>query len=155
MSQHEIASWIYLAVLLLILVSYLSVHIPYALRYLRRKNWPSADATVQNFTTGAINRGRNCIVPARFVGYAFKFQEQSFGGYFVVVGEKSALEDLSKNLQGRSLQVRYNPSDPSTSLLVDYKDPRFGGLLASQDPDWLDQAPSFDLQDALRGQNSQ
>ena len=41
---------------------------------------------------------------------------------------------------------------PGTSLLVDYKDAHFGGLLASQDPDWLDQAPAFDLQDAHRGQ---
>ena len=153
MSQSDIAKWIYVAALFLILVSYLAVHIPYALRYLRRKNWPSANATVQNFTTGAINRGKNCIVPARFVGYAFKVQEQRFGGYFVVLGEKSALEELSKNLQGCSLPVRYDPSDPTTSLLVDYKDARFGGLLASQDPDWLDQAPAFDLQDALRGQS--
>ena len=154
MSQSGIANWIYVAALFLILLSYLAVHIPYALRYLRRKNWPSANATVQNFTTGAINRGKNCIVPARFVGYAFKVQEQRFGGYFVVIGKESALEELPKNLQGCSLQVRYHPSDPTTSLLVDYKDARFGGLLASQDPDWLDQAPAFDLQDALRGRDS-
>ena len=94
------------------------------------------------------------MVPARFVGYAFKVQEQRFGGYFVLIGKESALEELPKNLQGCSLQVRYDPSDPTTSLLVDYKDARFGGLLASQDPDWLDQAPAFDLQDALRSQDS-
>lgn len=154
MHQSDIANWIYVAALFLILVSYLAAHIPYGLRYLRRKNWPIADAAVQNFTTGAVNRGKNWTVPARFVGYAFKVQEQRFGGYFVVLGKESALEGVRKNLQGCSVQIRYDPSDPATSLLVDYKDPRFAGLLASQDPDWLDQAPAFDLQDALRDQNS-
>jgi hypothetical protein len=155
MKQSDFANWIYVAALLLILVSYVGLRIPYALRYFRRKNWPSTNATVQNFTTGAVNRGKNWIVPARFVGYAFKIQEQRFCGYFVVLGKEGALEDVRKNLQGRSLQIRYDPSDPTTSLLVDYKDARFGGLLASQDPEWLDQAPAFDLQDALRGQSSQ
>jgi hypothetical protein len=63
MRQSDIANWTYVTALFLILVSYPAVHIPYALRYLRRKNLPSGNATVQNFTTGAINRAKNFTVP--------------------------------------------------------------------------------------------
>jgi hypothetical protein len=151
MSQSDIASWTFVGVFLFILLWYVAARIPYGWRYLRRKNWPSANAVIQNFTSGAINRGRNCIVPACFVGYAFEVQEKRFGGYFVLIGKESTLQESRKNLKGSSVQIRYEPSDPDISLLVDYKDSRFEGLMASQDPDWLNQAPAFDLQDALRG----
>ena len=68
----------------------------------------------------------------------------------MVVGEESALEKLAKDLRGGSLQIRHDPSDPTISLLADYTDSRFGGLQVSQNPDWLNQASTFDLQDVLR-----
>jgi hypothetical protein len=143
--------WIEVVGLSLILVWYLSVQIPYLLRYLRRKNWPSADAIVQKGTIAVISLGRNSAIPACFMGYAFKVQGERYGAYFVVVGNKDALQKIHESLAGAPLQIRYNPSDPNVSLLADYKDFRFEGLKASQDPDWLNQAPTFDLQDAIRG----
>jgi hypothetical protein len=151
MGQVDIARWIYVAALSAILAWYLSVHIRYALKYRARKSWPGAEAIIQRGTIGLINRGRNCIVPASFIGYAFKVQGERYAGYFVLLGQESTLQILNQKLTGALLQVRYDPSDPNVSLLLDYKDFRFEGLTASQDPDWLNQAPTFDLQDAIRG----
>jgi hypothetical protein len=81
----------------------------------------------------------------------FKVQGERYGAYFVVVGKKDVLQKVNENLAGAPIQIRYNPSDPDVSLLVDYKDFRFEGQKASQDPDWLNQAPTVDLQDAIRG----
>ncbi len=144
------ADWIRVAILFALLMWVLWIYIPYGLRYFRRKNWPSADAAIQSSTIGKISSKNSCL-PACFVGYGFKVQEERFGGYFVLTGKEDSLEELRKNLRGISLQVRYDPSDPNISLLSDYRDTRFAGLKASQDPRWLNQAPPPDLEDALRG----
>ncbi len=151
MSRVGSGGWIEVLFFSSILVWYLLSEIPYLLRYCRRKSWPSADAIIQKGTMGRINRGRNCIVPACFVGYVFKVQGERYGGYFVLVGSEGTLQKILENLAGAPLQIRYNPSDPNISLLIDYKDLRFEGLKTSQDPEWLNQAPAFDLQDAIRG----
>ena len=134
-----------------LLVWILSIEIPYLLKYLRRKNWPSANATIQKGAMGRISRGKGGFIPACFIGYTFKVQDERYAAYFVLVGNEEALEKLNKNLSGGSLEIRYDPSDHNISLLVDYHDFRFAGLTASQDPEWLSQAPSFDLQDVIRG----
>ncbi len=151
MSQSGIAQWIYPSFLFILLAWYLSIQIPYLVRYCRRKNWPSADATIQKGTMGLINRGRNSFVPACFLGYAFKVEGERYAGYFVLIGKAATLRQIREQLDGKPIQIRYSPSDPNTSLLMDHKDLRFEGLKASQDPDWLNQAPTFDLQDAIRG----
>lgn len=142
--------WFQVVLFSAVLIWYLSVQIPYLLKYLRRKNWPSADATIQRGAMGRVRQGKSTI-PACFIGYAFKVEGVRYGAYFVLVGKEDILQKVSKDLAGSSVQVRYDPSNPNTSLLVDYKDFRFAGLSASQDPDWLNQAPAFDLQDAIRG----
>jgi hypothetical protein len=52
----------------------------------------------------------------------------------------------------RSRPVSAHPqlNTPNISFLVDYKDFRFNGLKATQSPQFLNQAPPFDLQDAIR-----
>jgi hypothetical protein len=66
-------------------------------------------------------------------------------------GNEATLQRLYRGLAGASLQIRYSQSDPSISFLEDYKDVRFEGLKATQSPELLNQAPAFDLQDAIRG----
>jgi hypothetical protein len=143
--------WFEVVLLSVILVWYLSFRIPYLLKYCRRKSWPTADAAIQKGTLGLISHGKYGSVPACFMGYVFKVQGERYGAYFVLVGNKDTLQKIHESLAGEPLQIRYNPSDPNVSLLVDYKDLRFEGLKASQDPDWLNQAPTIDLQDAIRG----
>jgi Protein of unknown function (DUF3592) len=150
MSRYGSDGWFQVVVFSALLVWILSVQIPYLLKYLRRKNWPSADGTIQKGAMGRISRGKG-FIPACFIGYAFKVQGERYGAYFVLVGNENTLHKVNEDLTGTILQIHYDPSDPNTSLLVDYRDFRFAGLTASQDPDWLRQAPAFDLQDAIRG----
>jgi hypothetical protein len=63
---------------------------------------------------------------------------------------EATVQTLHKCLSGASIQIWYNPSDPNTSFLVNYSDFRFEELKATQNPEWLNQAPAFDLQDAIR-----
>jgi len=142
--------WFQVVLYSAILIWYISVQIPYLLKYCRSKNWPTANATIQRGTMGRVSQGRSTI-PACFIGYAFKVEGVRYAGYFVLAGKEDILQKVSKDLAGSSLQVRYDPSNPNTSLLVDCKDFRFAGLRASQDPYWLNQAPAFDLQDTIRG----
>jgi hypothetical protein len=57
---------------------------------------------------------------------------------------------VQSNLAGVAIEVRFSPSDPSVSYLVDLRDTRFGGLAATQNPEWLSQAPEFHIGDAIR-----
>jgi hypothetical protein len=151
MSRYGSNGWFQVIMFSALLVWILSIQIPYLLKYLRRKNWPSGNATIQKGAMGRISRGRGGFIPACFIGYTFKVQGERYAAYFVLVGNEEALEKVNKGLSGGSLQIRYDPSDPNISLLVDYDDFRFAGLRASQDPDWLRQAPAFNLQDVIRG----
>jgi hypothetical protein len=85
------------------------------------------------------------------MGYAYSIHGIRYAAFFALYGNKVSVETAKNALVGAPLQVRYNPADPNISFLVDYNDFRFEGLNATQNPDTLNQAPSFDLQDTLRG----
>ena len=73
-----------------------------------------------------------------------------YGGFFALYGDEIHVSEMSGRLAGGSILIRYDPSDPGVSYLADYNDPRFDGLTATQNPEWLDQSPVFDLQDVIR-----
>ena len=84
------------------------------------------------------------------MGYAYNVQGTRFAGYFALYGDEFIVKKLHESLASTSIQIRYNPSDPYISFLVNYDDFRFEGLNATQSPELLNQAPAFDLQDAIR-----
>jgi hypothetical protein len=84
------------------------------------------------------------------MGYAYIVQGMRYAGFFAIYGEDSRVRKLSDGLAGGPIQIRYNPSDPNISYLVGCHDSRFDGLAATQNPEWLEQSPAFDLQDAVR-----
>lgn len=115
----------------------------------RREHWPVTDASIQRGAIGVVLPGRNSF-PAAFMGYAFEVKGVRYANYFVVFGSsESRVHNVHRQLPGALLSVRYDPSDPNTSFLVNYNDGRFGGLTASQDAIFLASAPAFDLQDTL------
>ena len=67
----------------------------------------------------------------------------------IFVDEEKA-SGLEKELLGKTIRIRYMPTDPSISYLDDRYEPRFGWRGASQNPRWLSQAPAFDLADTMR-----
>ena len=84
------------------------------------------------------------------MGYAYIVQGVQYAGFFALYDDDSHVRKLSDGLSGDTVQIRYNPSDPNVSFLVDRNDSRFEGLAATQNPEWLEQSPAFDLQDAVR-----
>jgi len=151
MSPSNAFEWFWLLIMYSILGSWSFVQIRYLLGRYRRNRWPSADAAIQKGAVGKISFGKGGTAPASFMGYAYNVQGVRYAGFFALYGDEVTVQKLHNTLAGAPLQVRYNPSDPNISFLLDYKDLRFEGLKATQSPEWLNQAPSFDLQDAIRG----
>src|SRR6267142_312437 len=68
---------------------------------------------------------------------------------FVIFCDRDKSAQLQKELPGATLKVRYKLSDSNVSYLADRQDPRFGWQGASQNPEYLDQTPTFDLDGAV------
>ena len=100
---------------------------------------------------GGISIGRGGSISAYFVGYVFKVGETKYAGIFALYGDDVLLQTAHKTLAGRIIQIRFDPSSPDNSLLVNTDSATFEGLTVTQDPEWLNQAPAFDLQDTIRG----
>jgi hypothetical protein len=150
MSRHYTFEWASLLFLSLALGWWYFVQIRFLLRRFRSKRWPTIDATLQMGAVGRISFGRGASSPAIFMGYASIVQGVRYAGLIALYGADSQVRKLHDGLTGGPIQIRYNPSDPNVSYLVDYKDSRFDALAATQNPEWLDQSRAFDLLDAVR-----
>ena len=150
MTRDSTFGWITLLTLLSVLVWWYVVQLRYFLRRYRSKGWPILTATLQKGAVGRIPRGKGASVPAAFMGYAYIVQGVRYAGFFALYGEDRKVHRVHDGLPGAEIQVRYRPSDPNVSLLMNYTDPRFDGLAATQNPDMLSASPAFDLQDSVR-----
>jgi hypothetical protein len=150
MSEPGTFDWIFLLAMMFVLGWWYFVQAVYFVRRLRSRRWPTADATIQKGALGGVSVGRGASVPASFMGYAFVVNNVRYAGLFAVCGDQPFLHRLSQSICGQTIQIRYNPSDPNMSFLVDYYDPRFGGKVATQNPERLESAPPFDIQDTIQ-----
>jgi hypothetical protein len=137
-------------ILLTVLASWYSRQLRYFLRLHRAKRWPVVAATLQKGAIGRVPVGKGASVPAAFLGYAYIVQGVRCAGFCALYGDDAKVRRLHDDLPGEEIQVRCDPSDPNVSFLKDYDDPRFDGLRATQNPDWLSRCPEFNLQDAVR-----
>jgi hypothetical protein len=151
MRQPDVFDWVFYAIMFSVLGYWAFAQIRYLVRRSRRSRWPTVDAVIQKGAVGAIPMGKGQPIPASFMGYAYVVQGVRYAGFFALLGNETLTQTLYDNLAGSAIQIHYDPSDPNVSFLEDYKDFRFGGLKATQSPDTLQYAPSFDLQDAIRG----
>jgi hypothetical protein len=85
------------------------------------------------------------------MGYPFKVDGARYAGVFAIYGDETRTLRLNQGLNGSPVKIRYSPADPNISCLVSDGDSRFEQLAVTQNPDWVNQAPAFDLQDAIRG----
>jgi len=150
MSRNYTLEWTLLLVSLVAIGWWYVVQIRFLLRRYRSKLWPVIDATLQKGAVGRISFGRGASCPATFMGYAYSVQGVRYAGFVALYGDDDRINELHDHLTGAAIQIRYNPSDPNISYLVDYNGARFEGLVATQNPEWLDQSPACDLQDAIR-----
>jgi len=147
------SSWIWRIIVLPFLAWVLFTQIRFMVRQYRSVGWPVIDATIQKGPTGfvPIGSGRGQGTPAYFVGYAFRVNDSTYTGLFALYGSRDDVERVRKSFSDGSIRVRYNPANPSISYLNELNDPRFGRLARTQNPQHLAKAPSFDLQDIMRG----
>ncbi len=150
MSENEIFEWISLFLLFLLVVWWLSAQVRHLIRRHASHRWPITTAVVRKGAVGTISFGRGATSPAAFLGYSFVVQGTRYAGIFAVYGAEDLVLTSQNNLAGVSLNVRFNPSDPNMSYLVDLYDVRFAGLIATQNPEWLDQSPAFSIGDAIQ-----
>jgi hypothetical protein len=150
MSEPGIFDWIFFLTLMLWLGWWYFIQAVYYFRRLRSRRWPTEEAIIQRGAFGGISVGRGPSIPASFLGYAFVVNSVRYAGVFAICGDQAFLHRLNDRLNGQTIKIRYNPSDPNMSFLVDYYDPRFGGKVATQNPERLESAPPFDIQDATR-----
>ena len=85
-----------------------------------------------------------------FLDTRFTIQDVRYAGLFAIIANEEHAHKLQNNLADGLVLIRYDPADPNTSLIVAAYDPRFEGLVATQNPEWLDQAPAFPLMNLVR-----
>ena len=103
--------------------------------YLRRflsKRWPMASAIIRKGFIGVVSRGAG----AGFYEYAFAVREGQYLGKFIIIDSWEHAEQLQKKLEGLPISIRYCPTNPAVSLLVNLYDSRFDGRSATQNPYW-------------------
>jgi hypothetical protein len=94
--------------------------------YLRRflsRRWPIVSATIRKGFIGTVSRGAG----AGFYEYAFALKEGQYSGKFIIIDSWEHAEKLQEKLDGLLISIRYCPSNPAVSLLVDLYDSRFDG----------------------------
>ena len=151
MSESGTSEWIFRLALVLFFISFFFVQIRYLLRRYRSYRWPTLLATVQKGSIGKIIFSKGVSHSATFLAYVYLIEGVRYAGFFALYGATDLVGRVNESLAGETIQVRYGPSDPGTSFIVEYNDPQFGGLTATQNPKWLGQTPPVDLQDAIRG----
>lgn len=116
--------------------------------YLRRelsRNWPTVTATIKQGYVGVIDRGAG----AGFFTYVFTVNGVEYSGRFVLPDNWGHAEKFQRKLDGLPLLIKFRPSNPKVSLLANFYDPLFEGLVATQNPYWYLNAREKDSMLAL------
>jgi hypothetical protein len=149
MNGTELFSWLSLLFLFGLMAGWYVTQGRHLVQQYSSRKWPSIEAVIQRGAIGPVNMGKGAVNGC-FLGYSFQAAETRYAGFFVIFCDHDKSAQLQKELPGATLQVRYKRSDPNVSYLADRQDPRFGWQGASQNPEYLNQAPPFDLKDAVR-----
>jgi hypothetical protein len=117
-----LSSGLSLLILFFIIGWWYLVQIRYFLQRLRSKSWPAVDAILQKGCLAKISFGEGASAPATFFGYAYIVHGVRYAGFFALYGSDIQVRKLQNVLVDCPIQIRYNPSDPNVSFLVEYRD---------------------------------
>ena len=106
-------------------------------------------ATIQRGGVAMINTPTGIYARVGFFGYSYTVDGSQYAGLFAILCDPQDSERFQQKLSGGKIQIRYNPSNPETSFVENLRDPRFEGYKASQDPNWLSQAPDAGIRDPI------
>ena len=68
--------------------------------------------------------------------YSFAVEGVPYSGKLIIIDSWEHAETLQEKLDGLQISIKYCPTNPSVSLLVDSYDLRFDGKSATQNPYW-------------------
>jgi hypothetical protein len=126
------ADLVFCGLLLAVMLVVIGFQGRYYLRRVLSRNWPTATATIKQAYVGVIDRGAG----AGFFGYVFTVNGAEYSGQFILPDNWDHAEKLQHELDGRRVLIKFSPRNPTVSLLADFYDPTFGGLVATQNPYW-------------------
>jgi hypothetical protein len=136
MSNSGTVDWIFWLALLSLMGWWHAAQIRYSFKQFSSRRWPSTNATIQRGAVGQVRGTRGPRASASFFGYAFTIQGVRYAGLFAIIAKEEHGHKLQASLADGSILVHY--------------DPPFEGLVATQSPEWIDQAPAFPLIDLIR-----
>ncbi len=132
MNDNTNLDLIFYSLLLVLVIIVCGFQIRFYFRRFLSAHWPSASAAIRKGFLGTVSRGAG----AGFYEYVFSIKGKEYTGRFIIIDSWEHAEKLQGKLDGLPISIRYSPSNPAVSLLVDLYDPRFDGKLATQNPYW-------------------
>ena len=143
--MHSLDSFglIFFLVLLAVMAWWHGTQIRHYVKRVASRRWPSASAVIQKGGVRPLAGSKGVRVYGSFFGYAYTVKGTRYAAIFALLcGEEHAKQ--LQNTVNADITIRYNPADPNVSFLADPFDQRFGGLAATQNPEWLNQAGESD-----------
>ena len=105
----------------------------YLLRQMQSAKWPTATAAIQEDFVGSLPDGGH----AASFKYQFAVKENLYRGQFLVIAGEDRATRLLKELDGQTIQVRYDPRRPEISFLINCYDSSLGGAQRSTLRTWI------------------
>jgi hypothetical protein len=128
---------IFFPIFLALMAWWCGIQLTYLLRRFSSRHWPVANGNIQSAGVRRIMGPKSALVYGSFFKYGYTANGGNHTGVFAVICGENHAQELQGTLNG-DIDVRYNPRDPKVSFLSNQYDPRFGGIAATQNPEWLD-----------------
>ncbi len=137
MPSMDTLGWIFFPIFLAWMAWWYGIQLRYFIRRSLSKHWPIVNAIIQS--AGVRRRAGPKAAPVfgSDFNYSYTVMGAEYAGIFTVICGKDHAQLLQDTLNG-GISIRYNPRDPKMSFLSDQCDQRFGGIAATQNPEWLD-----------------
>lgn len=129
---YDMADLIFYGLLLALMLVVVGFQVRYYLRRVLSQNWPTTTATIKQGFVGVISSGAG----AGFFRYVFTVNGVEYSGRFVLPDNWDHAEQFQRKLDGLPLLIKFRQSNPKVSLLANFYDPVFKGLVATQNPYW-------------------
>jgi hypothetical protein len=123
----------------------------YATQRRQSRTWPVTPATVEGATVGFVSRGIGVKIPAVYFNYRFSARDRAYTGLFLLSGGSNMqIKTVKDRFTRKSINVRYDPANPSVSLIDPLPASDLVGFKSSQNPFWLRQAPVPSIEETIK-----
>jgi len=141
-----------IALAVAVFVAYiLSTWLRYASQRSKSRTWPAAPAVVEGATIGFISRGVGVKIPAVYFNYRYSVGDRNYTGLFLLSGGSNIqLKTVKDRFTRKQINVRYDPANPSVSLIEPLATNDLVGFKPSQNPFWLRQAPIPSIEETIK-----